>query len=159
MAARRIREAFFDNRGALGLQFTVEPLALSTDQLNSVLNVDGQLVSYAHGPHMATGLIWPNALRDGVESKVTLVGTTGNTRALRFQGPWAWFRLLSQAQLNGTTAGSVDVSFKAGEGSVRYRITADKPVNPFTQRIFTGFALPRTLLRSEAEAVEKKPTQ
>ena len=159
LAAKRIREAFFDNRGALGLQFTVEPLALSTDQLNSVLNVDGQLVSYAHGPHMATGLIWPNALREGVESKVTLVGTTGNTRALRFQGPWAWFRLLSQAQLNGTTAGSVDVSFRAGEGSVRYRITADKPVNPFTQRIFTGFVLPRTLLRSGEDAKETTPTQ
>lgn len=159
LAAKRIREAFFDNRGALGLQFTVEPLALSTDQLNSVLNVDGQLVSYAHGPHMATGLIWPNALREGVESKVTLVGTTGNTRALRFQGPWAWFRLLSQAQLNGTTADSVDVSFRAGEGSVRYRITADKPVNPFTQRIFTGFVLPRTLLRSGEDAKETTPTQ
>jgi type VI secretion system protein ImpL len=159
LAARRIREAFFDNRGALGLQFTVEPLALSTDQLNSVLNVDGQLVSYAHGPHIATGLIWPNALREGVESKVTLVGTTGNTRALRFQGPWAWFRLLSQGQLNGTTAGSVDVSFKAGEGSVRYRISADKPVNPFTQRIFTGFVLPRTLLRTGADPMESKPTQ
>ncbi|MFG6110532.1 type VI secretion system membrane subunit TssM [Stenotrophomonas nematodicola] len=159
MAAQRIREAFFDNRGALGLQFTVQPLALSADQLNSVLNVDGQLVSYAHGPHMATGLIWPNALREGVESKVTVVGAAGSTRAIRFQGPWAWFRLLSQAQLNGTTASSVDVSFKAGEGSVRYRITADKPVNPFTQRIFNGFVLPRTLLRAGVQATESKPTQ
>lgn len=151
-AAQRIRDAFFDNRGALGLQFNVEPLALSADQLNSVLNVDGQLVSYGHGPHTSTGLIWPNALREGVESKVTLVNAKGSTRALRFQGPWAWFRLLSQAQLNGATGGSVDLSFKAGEGSVRYRLTADKPVNPFTQRIFEGFALPRTLLRSEAAA-------
>ncbi|MEL1266387.1 type VI secretion system membrane subunit TssM [Pseudoxanthomonas putridarboris] len=152
-AAQQIREAFFDNRGALALQFNVEPLALSADQLNSVLNVDGQLVSYGHGSHTPIGLIWPNTLREGVESKVTLVNTGGNTRALRFQGPWAWFRLLSQAQLNGTTASSVDLSFKAGEGSVRYRITADKPVNPFTQRIFNGFVLPRSLLRSGSETV------
>jgi len=147
-AAQRIRDAFFDNRGALGLQFTVQPLSLSTNQRNSVLNVDGQLVSYAHGAHIPTGLIWPNALRDGVESKLTLVGANGNTRALRFQGPWAWFRLLSQAQLNGSTAGSVDLSLRAGEGSVRYRITADKPVNPYTQRVFQGFVLPRALLNA-----------
>jgi type VI secretion system protein ImpL len=31
---------------------------------------------------------------------------------------------------------------------VRYRITADKPTNPFTQRVFNGFALPSTLLQN-----------
>ena len=143
--AQRIREAFFNNSGRMGLQFDVQPLALSSQDRNSVLNVDGQLVGYAHGPSAPSGLIWPNTLRDGVESKLTLVDAGGRTRSLRYAGPWSWFRLLSQAQLNGTTANSVDLSFVLGESKVRYRIVADKSVNPFTQRLFKDFALPRTL--------------
>jgi type VI secretion system protein ImpL len=144
-AAQRIREAFFNGRGGMGLQFNVQPLALSSLDRNSVLNVDGQLVGYAHGPSAPSGLIWPNTLRDGVESKLTLVDSGGRTRSLRFAGQWSWFRLLSQAQLNGATANSVDLSFLLGESKVRYRIVADKAVNPFTQRLFKDFALPRTL--------------
>lgn len=154
-AAQRIREAFFNGSGGMGLQFNVQPLALSSLDRNSVLNVDGQLVGYAHGPSAPSGLIWPNTLRDGVESKLTLVDSTGRTRSLRFAGQWSWFRLLSQAQLNGATANSVDLSFLLGESKVRYRIVADKAVNPFTQRLFKDFALPRTL----AAPVEPAPSE
>ena len=154
-AAQRIREAFFNGSGGMGLQFNVQPLALSSLDRNSVLNVDGQLVGYAHGPSAPSGLIWPNTLRDGVESKLTLVDSAGRTRSLRFAGQWSWFRLLSQAQLNGATANSVDLSFLLGESKVRYRIVADKAVNPFTQRLFKDFALPRTL----AAPVEPAPSE
>ncbi|EMT5437445.1 type VI secretion system membrane subunit TssM [Stenotrophomonas maltophilia] len=143
--AQRIRQAFFNERGGLGVQFNVQPLALSATHLNSVLNVDGQLISYAHGPRTVTGLIWPNALRDGVESRLTLVGPAGQTRVMRHQGPWALFRLLSQAQLNGSTLSSVDLSSSAGTGAVRYRITSDRTGNPFTQQVFNEFNLPRSL--------------
>ena len=144
-ASRRIREAFFNERGAIGLQFNVQPLALTSQDRNSVLNVDGQLVGYAHGPSAPSGLIWPNTLREGVESKLTLVDGAGRTRSLRYTGQWSWFRLLSQAQLNGATANSVDLSFVLADGKVRYRIVADKSINPFTQRLFKDFALPRAL--------------
>lgn len=154
--AQRIRQAFFNERGGLGVQFNVQPLALSATHLNSVLNVDGQLISYAHGPRTVTGLIWPNALREGVESRLTLVGPAGQTRVMRYQGPWAWFRLLSQAQLNGSTLSSVDLSFSAGTGAVRYRITSDRTGNPFTQQVFNAFKLPRSL---RPKALPTEPLQ
>lgn len=146
-AAERIRETFFNNRGHLSVQFTVEPLGLSATQRTSVLGLDGQLVPYSHGPSAAIGLIWPNTLGEQVESKVTLVNRGGNSSSLGFRGPWSMYRLLSRGQLNGRSATSVDLEFRAGDGMMRYRFSAEKALNPFTQASFSGFALPRTLLQ------------
>lgn len=145
-AAERIRETFFNNQGALGVQFGLEPLGLSGNKRSSVLGLDGQLIPYSHGPSSRIGLIWPNTLGEGVGSRLTLVHAAGNSSSLGFQGPWSLFRLLSRGQLNGRTDTSVDLSFRITDGMMRYRITAEKTHNPFTRRPFHGFTLPRTLL-------------
>ena len=44
-AAERIRETFFDQRGNLSVQFSIEPMGLSGNQRTSLLDLDGQLVS------------------------------------------------------------------------------------------------------------------
>lgn len=152
-AAQRIRETFFNARGALNVPFTVTPLALSANARNAVLNADGQLVGYTHGPSVATGLIWPNALGSATESKLTVVDGSGGTRVLRSGGPWGLFRLLSQGRLNGKTDTSVELSFTIGSDVMRYRIASDQPANPFTRPVFAGFALPRTLLGEAPSAV------
>ncbi|MEX5624731.1 type VI secretion IcmF C-terminal domain-containing protein, partial [Pseudomonas syringae] len=53
--ADRIRETFFDQRGNLSVQFSIEPLGLSANQRTSLLDLDGQLISYTHGPRQITG--------------------------------------------------------------------------------------------------------
>ncbi|WP_420995082.1 type VI secretion system membrane subunit TssM [Cupriavidus sp. 30B13] len=146
-AADKIRDAFFNNRGALGVQFTVEPLGLTPTRRSSSLSVEGQLVAYNHGPSIGAGLIWPNTLASNNESRITLVNGGGNSSGLVYKGSWSMYRLLSQARLNGATATSVDLSFMSGDGGMRYRITAEKTNNPFTTPLFKGFALPRTLLQ------------
>lgn len=155
-AANRIRDAFFNNRGALGVQFAVQPLGLTPNRRSSVLGVDGQLIPYNHGPSNSVGLIWPNTLGDSTDSRITLVNSSGNSSSLVFRGAWSMFRLLSRAQLTGATANSIDLSFTADDGgAMRYRVTAEKANNPFTQRIFNGFALPRTLLQDQAVPVRQ----
>ncbi|HBN9879253.1 TPA: type VI secretion system membrane subunit TssM [Pseudomonas aeruginosa] len=160
-AADRIRDAFFNSRGTLGLQFMVEPLGLTATRRSSVLNVDGQLIAYSHGASNATPLIWPNTLSGATgsgESRITLVNGSGNSSGLVYRGPWSMFRLLSQARLNGATGTTVDLSFTASDGGMRYRITAEKSDNPFTQQLFRGFALPRTLLMEGARQAASAPT-
>lgn len=157
-AANRIRDAFFTNRGALGLQFTATPLGLTPNRRSSVLGIEGQLIPYSHGPSSSVGLIWPNSLGDSSDSRITLVNGGGNSSSLVFRGPWSMFRLLSRAQLTGATATTVDLSFTADDGgAMRYRLTAEKANNPFTQRIFSGFTLPRTLLRDETAGLPSPP--
>jgi type VI secretion system protein ImpL len=125
-AAERIRETFFNNQGGLGVQFSLEPLGLSGNKRSSVLALDGQLISYSHGPSSRVGLIWPNTLGTGPGSRVALVHAQGTTGSLGYKGPWSLFRLLSSGQLYGRTDTSVDLSFRIGDGIMRYRINAEK---------------------------------
>ncbi|VFR23986.1 IcmF-related protein [plant metagenome] len=93
---------------------------------------------------------WPNSLGDGTESRITLINSAGNSSSLSYRGPWSLFRLLGQARFNGATDSSVDLCFTANDGGMRYRLTAEKANNPFTQRPFNGFVLPRTLPQESA---------
>ncbi|WP_434773546.1 type VI secretion system membrane subunit TssM [Pseudomonas entomophila] len=145
--AERIRETFFDQRGNLNVQFSIEPLGLSPNQRTSLLDLDGQLIAYTHGPSQITGVVWPNTLGRQVRSQLTLLRQNGNSSSLEYRGPWSMFRLLSRGALNGRTATSVDLSFKAGDGVMRYRLNAEKAFNPITQQPFKDFQLPRGLLQ------------
>ncbi|MCY1401492.1 type VI secretion protein IcmF [compost metagenome] len=146
-AADRIRETFFDQRGNLRVQFSIEPLGLSANQRTSLLDLDGQLISYTHGPRQITGVVWPNTLGQQVRSNLTLLRLNGNSSSLEYRGPWSMFRLLSRGSLNGRTATSVDLSFRTGDGVMRYRLNSEKAFNPITQQPFKGFKLPRALLQ------------
>lgn len=147
-AAERIRETFFNNEGGLSVRFSLEPMGLSGNKRSSVLGLDGQLISYNHGPANRVALIWPNTLGESPGSKLTLVHGAGNSSSMGFQGPWSLFRLLSRGQLIGRTDTSVELGFRISDGMMRYRLTAEKALNPFTLRPFQGFSLPRTLLGS-----------
>jgi type VI secretion system protein ImpL len=155
--AERIREAFFDQRGNLSVQFSIEPLGLSANQRTSLLDLDGQLIAYTHGPRQITGIVWPNTLGRQVRSNLTLLRQAGNSSSLEYRGPWSMFRLLSRGALNSRTATSVDLSFSAGDGVMRYRLNAEKAFNPITQQPFNGFRLPRGLLQV-ADAVYAEGT-
>lgn len=71
--AARIRQIFFSQQGNLEVQFALEPIELSANKRRSVLNLDGQLLEYAHGRRTKVPLVWPNTMREGAESKITLV--------------------------------------------------------------------------------------
>lgn len=158
--ADRIRDTFFNHRGHLSVQLTIEPLALSATRLSSTLSVDGQLIPYQHGAPRRTGLVWPNDLGNATGSQLTLVSSAGNTASLSYRGPWSLFRLLGRGQLNARTDTSVDLTFTVADGLMRYRIGADKANNPISQRSFEGFSLPRTLLQERLQPAQSdKVTQ
>lgn len=145
--AEKIRRAYFTRGGALDVEFALEPLNLSANKRRSVVNVDGQLVEFSHGPRQSIPLVWPNTLRDSVESRITMVPTELNRspRSLSASGPWALFRLLDKADINGVSARTVDVRFHLDGGDMRYRLHAGSNVNPFTQNLLGGFEIPRSL--------------
>ncbi|KOO16292.1 type VI secretion protein IcmF [Vibrio xuii] len=145
--AQRIRQAFFNRKGILDVNFSVEPIQLSSNKRRSVLNIDGQYLSYSHGPRAGAELIWPNTLRDSAISKVTLVPTKTNTspRSINIQGPWAFFRLLDKGDVLAASPTSVDYKFGFAGGEMIYRINAESDANPFTERLFKSFKLSQTL--------------
>lgn len=146
-AAKRIQRAFFNNKGILDVEFTLEPVELSPSKRRSIINVDGQFVEYSHGPRKSVELIWPNTLRAASASKLTLVPAEINKspRSIQIQGPWAFFRLLDKGEIVGTSATSVDYRFTIDNGTVRYRLHSEADSNPFTSALFNSFHLSPTL--------------
>lgn len=144
--AQKIRDIFFSKQNGLGTQFAVETVSLSGNKRRSVLNLDGQLVDYSQGRHYTAHLVWPNNMREGNESKLTLVGISGgSSRSISFSGPWAQFRLLGAGQLTSVEKGTFSVRFTVDGGVMVYRIHADTEDNPFTGGLFSQFRLPDTL--------------
>lgn len=145
--ARQIRQAFFTRSGTLDVEFALEPLNLSNNKRRAVVNIDGQLVEFSHGPRQSIPLVWPNTLRDAVESRITLVPVQVNRspRSISENGPWALFRLLDKADITGVSSNAVDVMFKVDDGEMRYRLHAASNTNPFTQQLLAGYRIPRSL--------------
>jgi len=145
--ADQIRRAYFTRGGSLDVEFALEPLNLSANKRRSVVNVDGQLVEFSHGPRQSIPLVWPNTLRDSVESRITLVPVQVNRspRSLSESGPWALFRLLDKADITGVSSSAVDVRFRVDDGEMRYRLHAASNTNPFTQQLLAGYRIPRSL--------------
>nr|WP_163501541.1 type VI secretion system membrane subunit TssM [Halomonas socia] len=145
--AERIREAYFSRDGALDVEFSLEPVSLSPDKRRSVISVDGQLIEYAHSASSRVSMIWPNALRGGTESRVTLVPSEVNRspRSLTRDGAWAWFRLLDEAEITSASERELELRFSVDGGSVRYRLNANGSRNPFTRPLAAGFQLPTAL--------------
>lgn len=146
-AAQKIRDIFFSRQNGLGAQFAVETVALSGNKRRSVLNLDGQLVDYAQGRNYTAHLVWPNNMREGNESKLTLIsaGSGSAPRSIAFSGPWAQFRLLGAGQLTGVQEGTFTVRFNVDGGYMVYRVHMDTEDNPFTGGLFSQFHLPDTL--------------
>ena len=145
--ARTIQQAFFNRKGVMDVEFSLEPVEMSSNKRRGIINIDGQYVEYSHGPRKTTGLVWPNTLRESTTSKVTLVPAAYNEspRSIVFQGPWAFFRLLDKSEVVASTATSVDYRFNIDHGQVTYRLYSEADSNPFTVSLFKAFHLPDTL--------------
>ncbi len=143
--AQKIRNIFFSQQNGLGAQFAVETVSLSGNKRRSVLN-DGQLVDYSRGRNYTAHLVWPNNMREGNESQLTLIGTSGRApRSIAFSGPWAQFRLFGAGQLTNVTSDTFNVRFNVDGGAMVYRVHVDTEDNPFTGGLFSQFRLPDTL--------------
>lgn len=154
--AEQIRRAYFSRDGALDVEFALEPVSLSPDKRRSVISVDGQLIEYAHSASQRVSMIWPNALRSGTESRITMVPSEVNRspRSMSQEGAWAWFRLLEQADITSVSERELELRFNVDGGTMRYRLFADSAPNPFTRPLVSGFQLPSALYaerRSDAD--------
>ncbi len=141
--AEKIRAIFFSKQNGFGIQYAISPLELSANKRRAVLNLDGQLIDYTQGNHVTAHLVWPNAMRSGNESKVTLVPAASDTspRSMGYSGPWATFHILDKGELTSIQEGSFDIRFTVDGGTVTYRVYTDASDNPFSGDVFSQFTL------------------
>ena len=106
--AQAIREAFFATGGALpGVRLIMKPLEMDTRLREFLLDVDGQIVRYDHGPQIPTEVKWPGPRGTGVvRVSVQPAGGTGMVN----DGAWALFRLFERVSV---TPGAAPEKFRA----------------------------------------------
>ncbi|MFL5335909.1 MAG: type VI secretion system membrane subunit TssM [Geminicoccaceae bacterium] len=141
--ARRLRDGLFAGGAVPRAGFTLEPAGLDASSGKVVLDLDGQQVTYAHGPIQPTHVDWPGPSGSRLV-RLTFVPVGGGTPAIvTKQGPWAWFRLLHEATL--ASQGQPDrfgVTFGIGAHSAGFDLLADSVDNPFSLELFQQFRCP-----------------
>jgi type VI secretion system protein ImpL len=141
--AAAIRDTFFRNGGkqpALRLDFT--PLDMDPGITQFVLDVDGQIVRYAHGPAIATPVQWPGP-RGSNQVRIQLTPTTAGASGAVASGPWALFRLLDRMQMESTASPEVfRVAFNVDGRRAIFEVKASSVQNPFRLRELELFRCP-----------------
>ncbi len=143
--AAAIRDALFvGNSQTPTIRFQLVPLDLSGDATQVAINVDGQTLTYNAGqaPRVAD-LQWTGA--SGQARLEFLPPVTGSPSQLDETGPWAWFKLLDQAQTQPVGSGSFRVTFQLGGRQAAYELRAAIGANPFRLRELEGFRCPEQL--------------
>ncbi len=103
--AADIRDALFPGgASAVSVRFEITPTSLDPGVGQVDLDVDGQTLSYAHGPPQPMRMQWPGpAGRNQVRLTMSPVG--GSPSVVTREGPWALFRLLDGAKASELPGG------------------------------------------------------
>ncbi|GGC29150.1 type VI secretion protein IcmF [Siccirubricoccus deserti] len=143
--AADIRDGLFAGGPAMVVRFELLPVSLDPAIAQVSLDMDGQQLSYAHGPQQPVRMQWPGpGGRNQV--RLTMTPTAGAPTIVERTGPWALYRLLDTARV--ASDGQPDrftVTFNAGGRSAVFRLTASSVMNPFTMTAMRQFRCPAGL--------------
>ena len=145
--AATLRDTFFRAGGtAPGLRLDFKPLEMDTTITQFILDVDGQLVKYAHGPQIPAQVQWPGP-RGSTQVRVALspVSAAGSS-GLVTDGPWALFKLFDRLQIE--PAGAPErfrATFNIDGRKAVFDITASSVRNPFRLPELEAFSCPERL--------------
>src|SRR5690606_8291785 len=121
------------------------PVALDPNVEQVVVEIEGQPVTYAHGPPQVTPLTWPG--QNSGRTRVSFSpARTDIENAIQRDGPWSWFRLLDTAEVRRTNVSDRNrVVFNLGGRIAIFQLRAGSALNPFTGSAIGSFKCPSSL--------------
>lgn len=145
--AKAIRESFFVRNGSqVAVNFTLKPSSLSVNAGQVLIDIEGQILSYRHGPLRSYPTRWPGPKPQVATSITFSPSDGGNSETVRTTGFWSLFRLLDKAKLKKTLAyDKFLVEFKQGEFDASFELQAHSVNNPFFGSDLEGFNCPTDL--------------
>jgi type VI secretion system protein ImpL len=142
--AARIRDAFFSAGGNRpSVRFDLTPESLDSGASQVTLELGGKTIRYAHGPPLATAIVWPGPSGMANARLVFDPPPAGGTGIIQASGPWALFRLIDQGRLE--EKGSPDrylLTFTLGARRASFELRAGSVLNPLVPGLLRGFACP-----------------
>ncbi|MCP5077777.1 MAG: type VI secretion system membrane subunit TssM, partial [Psychromonas sp.] len=149
--ALEIKSVFFrQNAETPSLTFNLKPNVMPKNNVRFMLEVGDNRLSYSHGPKFWKTLKW---IADGDQNRVRIVfeDTEDQQHSKTFDGPWAWFKLISQSKLTKTSESSTYiVTYAINNGSenqhkISYKIKAKSVKNPFEKKLLSTFRCPEAI--------------
>jgi type VI secretion system protein ImpL len=142
--AAMIRDAFFPAGNQPVLRAELKPVEMDGSITQLVIDVDGQVVRYSHGPQIPSTVQWPGPQGSGqIRMQVTPAGSLAGKL---IEGPWALLRLFDASRIE---AGRVPERFRAvfdfDGRKATFDVTASSVRNPFTLRELGEFSCPNGL--------------
>ena len=143
--AAAIRDLFFAAGGNQPtVRFDITPQTLDGGAKQVTLDLDGLVISYAHGPLRATSVTWPGTTQRINNARLVFdpPPSTGPP-VVQAAGPWALFRLFGQGKLQqGASSDRYTLSFQLGDREASFEIRAGSVLNPFAPGMLRDFKCP-----------------
>jgi type VI secretion system protein ImpL len=145
--AQVIRDVFFRGGGGTpSIQLDFKPIEMDATIQQFTLDVDGKPVRYSHGPQNTTSVQFPGpGGKSLVRASISPTPPSG-TNGVRFEGPWALFRMFDGVQIVETRQSERFVATFAIEGRrTVFEIYASSVRNPFRLPELSQFRCPTGL--------------
>ena len=142
-----IRDTFFRSGGkAPSLRLDFKPQEMDATITQFTLDLDGQLIKYAHGPQIPSSVQWPGP-KGSTQVRLQLQpALASGSSGMTTEGPWALFRMFDKLQLApSTSAEKFKVTFNVDNRKATFEVSASSVVNPFRLRELGEFSCPRSL--------------
>jgi len=124
------------------LKVEIMPLDMDPSITEMVLDVDGQIIRYAHGPQVPTTVQWPGP-RGSNQVRLQVFEQSGATGGFVTEGPWALHRLFDRAALSSGREPQQEVANFTVDGKpLSLRVTAGSIRNPFRLPQMESFTCP-----------------
>ncbi len=144
--ADRIKNIFFRmGRQTPRVSFKLKPMSMSPEITKFMLDVDGQILSYSHGPVRPVPMTWPGANNSG-QVRLQFLPPQGGFSGFTKEGPWALFQLFDLAGITPTSNPTIfHIIFKIQDRHAEFELQASSAINPFQQSDLKSFRCPENL--------------
>lgn len=144
--ADRIKNIFFRmGRQTPSVSFKLKPMSMSPEITKFMLDVDGQILNYAHGPVRPVPMTWPGANNSG-QVRLQFLPPKGGFSGFTKEGPWALFQLFDLAGITPTSNPTLfHIIFKIQDRHAEFELQASSAINPFQQSDLKSFRCPENL--------------
>ncbi len=131
--ADKIKNIFFRmGRQSPKISFKLKPISMNSSISQFIIDVDGQTLTYAHGPIRPVPMSWPGPNDSGQVRIQLLPPVQGGYSGLSKEGPWALFRLFDEADIAPTSNPTLFImTFNIQGREAKFELQANSAVNPF----------------------------
>ncbi|WP_423763038.1 type VI secretion system membrane subunit TssM [Burkholderia sp. NLJ2] len=138
-----IRDAYFGGGARTAqLKVQIQPLEMDPSITEMVLDVDGQIVRYAHGPLVQSAVDWPGP-RGSSQVRLQVSGQAGAADGYTTDGPWALHRLFDRAAVSaGRGSDQMIARFTVDGKPIVLQVNAGSVRNPFRLAQMESFTCP-----------------